>query len=608
MDRNTILAIVLSAVVLIGWQVFIAGPQQRAYEAAQAAQQQAAQAEQAKTAPAPGTAPRPAESGLPTLSVAEALAKAPGRVEIDSPALIGSINLMGARIDDLRLKNYHETVDKKSPLVRLLSPRETKHGHYMQEGWSTSASSGESAVWTAPPGARLTPQTPVTLTRREGGLVFEKTFSIDKEFMFTVKQTVRNEGSQTEAVTPYGLVVQRNIPDGSGKYSVVREGPVAVVDNSLLQRLYKKMAKGENVPELSGTKGWAGITNKYWLAAAIPPQGKKFTATLQNVGTAAEPIFQASYALDPVSLAPGQSTTLTSYLFGGAKVVDTLQAYEKSVDAFSDHPSKDAPGVWDLDKSVDWGTFIYPLTRPIFWTLNLFYGWTGNFGVAIMMLVLVIKVLTYPLANQAFASMAKMKKLQPEIKKLQERYADDKMKLQQEMMALYKKEKMNPLAGCIPIFIQMPIFYSLYKTLFVTIELRHAPFILWIKDLSAPDPTSVFNLFGLLPFDPTTIPFIGAFLGIGVLPLFMGAAMWIQTQLNPPPTDPTQKQIFAAMPIVFTFLFGQFAAGLVLYWFWNTALSVVQQYIIMKRNGVEVHLMNNLKLPWAAKNSAASGK
>ena len=597
MDRNLILAIVLSAGVLLTWQFFIAGPQQKAY---QAARQAAAEKEKAEHPESQLSTASPV-GAQHILGVDEALAEAPARVTIDTPAFVGSINLAGARIDDLKLKAYRETLDPASPMIRLLSPRDTKHGHYMQEGWVTGSGTGETAVWTAPEGARLTPETPVTLTRREGGLVFEKTFAVDDKFMFTLTQTVRNESGAPATLTPYGQVLQRNIPDASGHSSVVREGLVAVVDNSLLQRVYKKMAKGEPPKPLTGTKGWVGITNKYWLAAAIPPQGSTFKATLKNVGTVAEPLFQASYVLDPVTLAPGESTSLTSRLFGGAKDVDILQSYEKPVE-------KGGLGIWDLDKSVDWGTYIYPLTRPIFYTLNFFGDLTGNFGVAILILTLIIKALMFPLANSAFESMSKMKKLQPEMKKLQDRYKDDKEKLQQEMMALYKKEKLNPLAGCLPIIIQMPIFYSLYKTLFVTIELRHAPFMLWIKDLSAPDPTTIFNLFGLIPYDPTALPFIGHFLGIGVLPLLMGLAMWIQTKLNPPPTDPTQAQIFAMMPIVFTFLFSSFASGLVLYWFWNTSLSVAQQYIIMKRNGVEVHLFSNLKFPWAAKNTAENGK
>jgi YidC/Oxa1 family membrane protein insertase len=584
MDRNFILAIVLSAGVLLFWQLFIAGPQMEAYQ--QARKEAAAQQESSS----------PDFAGMATsdktIGVEEALAASPARVPIETPNLDGSINLVGARLDDLNLRNYRETIDRESPEIRLLSPRETEHGHYIQQGWVTPAGAGENAVWTLSKGDRLTPQTPVTLTRREGGLVFEKTYAVDDTFMFTVTQVVRNEGGEAVTVNAFGTVIQRGIPVDAGKYQILHEGPLAVVNNSLLERKYKRMAKDGRAPELNGDRGWVGITNKYWLAAAVPPQGQPFSISLRNVGTQAAPIFRSSYTLAAVTLAPGQTTTLTSHLFGGAKDVDILQAYEAE-------PDKGGLGVWDFDKAVDWGSVVWPLTRPIFWTLDYFGDLTGNFGVAILILTLIVKALMFPLANKAFESMSKMKKLQPEIKKLQERYAEDKMKLQQEMMALYKKEKMNPLAGCLPILIQMPIFYALYKTLFVTIELRHEPFILWIKDLAAPDPTSIFNLFGLIPYEPTAVPFIGAFLGVGVLPLLMGVSMWVQTKLNPPPTDPMQAQIFAMMPFIFVFLFASFSAGLVLYWFWSTVLSIVQQWIIMARNGVEVHLFANM--PWNRK-------
>ncbi|MGE0409799.1 MAG: membrane protein insertase YidC [Amphiplicatus sp.] len=590
MDRNFILAIALSLAVFLIWDFTVMAPQRAAQQAAREAASESAAAEEKTAAPDLGGL---IGGGAPPVSVEAALAEAPGRVAIDTPSLQGSINLAGARIDDLSLKNYRETLDPASPMIRLLSPANTEHGHYVQQGWGTASGGGENALWSAPEGARLTPATPVTLTRREGGLVFEKTFSVDEQFMFTVSQTVRNEGAAPATIEPYGLVIQRGIPTGAGRYAILHEGPIGVVGDSLLERKYKKMAKGAGLPGLSGDRGWVGVTNKYWLAAAIPPQGAAFTVLIRNAGTAAAPVFQSSYKLEPITIAPNDSAALTSYVFGGAKDVDILRGYERPVE-------KGGLGIWDFDRAVDWGNFWF-LTRPIFWTLDFFGDHIGNFGVAILILTLIIKALLFPLANKAYESMSKMKKLQPEIKKLQERYADDKMKLQQEMMALYKKEKMNPLAGCVPILIQMPIFYALYKTLFVTIELRHEPFILWIKDLSAPDPTTVFNLFGLIPYDPTAIPVIGAFLGVGVLPLLMGCAMWLQTKLNPPPADPMQAQIFGMMPIIFTFLFASFASGLVLYWFWNTSLSIAQQYIIMKRNGVEVNLMENLKLPWATK-------
>ncbi|MCB9955073.1 MAG: membrane protein insertase YidC [Parvularculaceae bacterium] len=587
MDRNLILAVALSALVLIGWELFINGPQREALQA-----QRKVVAEQAQMTASPAAEPELGVTPVATeMTVEEALAATPERVEIDTPNFKGSINLVGGRIDDLLLKQYHEELSDESPMIRLLSPANTEHGHYIQLGWAIGGKLAETVRWTAPEGAKLTPQTPVTLTRREGGLVFQKTFAVDDIFMFTVSQTVRNESDATQTLTPYGVVIQHSIPTGAGKYMILHEGPIAIAGKSLYERKYKKAVTA--VVEAKGDKGWAGITNKYWLAAAIPPQGEEFNLKIRNVSKTAVPTFQVAYDLSPRTLGPGETTTLTSHIFSGAKDVDILQSYEKPVE-------KGGLGIWDFDRAIDWGNF-FILTRPIFYTLNFFGDLTGNFGIAILLLTLVIKALMFPLANKAYESMSKMKKLQPEVQKLQERYKDDKVKLQQEMMALYQKEKMNPLAGCLPVIVQMPIFYALYKTLFVTIELRHAPFFGWIRDLSAPDPTTIFNLFGLLPYDPTSLPVIGAFLGIGVLPLLMGVAMWFQTKLNPPPSDPMQAQIFGLMPIMFTFLFASFASGLVLYWFWNTFLSIGQQWVIMKRNGVSVDWGTNLNLPWMKK-------
>ncbi|MFZ5616386.1 MAG: membrane protein insertase YidC [Pseudomonadota bacterium] len=577
MDRNTLLFIVLTAAILIGWDALVIGPQRQALREQQRIEREA------REAAAPGGASDLAGvEAEATLSVEAALAKAPARIAIDTPSLKGSINLSGGRIDDLSLKNYRETLDPESPLIRLLTPREAEHGHYIEQGFVASSEEGagltEGLVWAAPAGAVLTDKTPVTLTARLGDLVFEKIYSVDDTFMFTVKQSVRNEGVADAKVTPYGLVVQRGIPTDAGKYQILHEGPLAVVGKQLLERKYKNAVK--RTDEAAGEGGWVGITNKYWLAAAAPPQDQSFKATLKNVGTATAPIFRANYTLAERTVAPGQTIELASHLFGGAKDVDILRSYEAPVE-------KGGLGIRDLDKAVDWGNFFF-LTRPIFWLLDFFGDHIGNWGVAILLLTLVVKALLFPLANKAFESMSAMKKVQPKLEELKTKYGEDKMKLQQEMMALYQREKINPLAGCLPVLVQIPIFYALYKTLFVTIELRHEPFIWWIKDLSAPDPTSVFNLFGLLPFEPTAAPLIGAFLGIGVLPLLYGFASWFQMKLNPPAADPMQQQIMTMLPFVFVFLFASFASGLVLYWVWSTVLSVFQQWYIMKRNGVSI--------------------
>lgn len=594
MDRNTLLFIILTAAVLIGWDALVIAPQREALREQQRIEMEARKAAE------PSVAGDLAASADKTLGLDEALALAPGRVTIDTPSLTGSINLSGARIDDLSLKNYRELLDPKSAMIRLLTPREAEHGHYVEQGFV--ASSGgvsqltEALTWTAPDGATLTPATPVTLTARLGSLVFEKTYSVDDLFMFTVKQTVRNEGDEAAKVTPYGLVVQRGIPTGAGAYQILHEGPVAVVGTQLLERKYKKAIT--RADEAEGDQGWVGITNKYWLAAAAPPQGEAFKVTMKNVGTETAPIFRANYTLGEKTIAAGQSAELTSHIFSGAKDVDILRSYEQPVE-------KGGLGIKDLDKAVDWGNFFF-LTRPIFWLLDFFGDSIGNWGVAILLLTLVVKALLFPLANKAFESMSAMKKLQPKMEELKTKYGEDKAKLQQEMMELYKREKINPLAGCLPILIQMPIFYALYKTLFVTIELRHQPFALWIKDLSAPDPTSIFNLFGLLPFEPTAVPMIGAFLGIGVLPILYGLAMWFQTKLNPPASDPMQQQIMTMMPIIFVFLFASFGSGLVLYWLWSSILSILQQWYIMKRNGVSIDWGE--RLPFLKPKSAALEK
>ena len=585
MDRNVLLFIVLTAAVLVGWDALVIAPQREAIRAERAAE--------AAKAPAAETLPEDIVGGgasVSAISIEEALGKAPGRVKIDTPSLTGSINLLGARIDDLSLKNYREALDDHSgPMIRLLSPYEVEHGHYVEQGFSILAGENrgvmtDAITWTASPGAVLTPTSPVTLSAKIGALTFTKTYSVDDKFMFTVKQSVRNDGETEALVAPYGRVVQRGVPDGAGKQPILHEGPVAVVGDKLYENKYPKAIKRE--VDVDGQRGWVGITNKYWLAAAAPPQDEPIKISMRNGGTAAAPIFRAYYALAARAVGASKSVELTSHIFAGAKDVDVLQSYEKPVE-------KGGLGVWDLDRAVDWGNFFF-LTRPIFFVLNYFGNLTGNFGVAILLLTLVVKALMFPLANSAFDAMSKMKKLQPKMEELKVRAGDDKMKLQQEMMELYKKEKINPLAGCLPILAQMPIFYALYKVLFVTIELRHEPFVGWLKDLSAPDPTSIFNLFGLLPFEPTAVPVIGAFLGIGVLPLLMGAAMYVQTKLNPPATDPVQQQVLMMMPIIFVFLFASFASGLVLYWVWSTILSIVQQWYIMKRNGVSVDWSNLL--------------
>ncbi|WP_411817514.1 membrane protein insertase YidC [Hyphococcus sp. DH-69] len=599
MDRNLILAIALSMGVLLVWDIFIAGPQREAQQEALRAKQ----AEQAETIASNDDAEMLGGGAAvddKKQTVEEALATAGNRVKIKTDTVEGSINLNGGRLDDLVLLQYHQETDETSPPIRLLSPSETEHGHFVQQGWMMGRENATNAVWELKEGSVLTPSTPITLTRTKGDLVFEKKISIDDKYMFKVEQRVTNNSASERTLRSYATVTQRNTPEDYRNFMILHEGPLGVIGNTLYERKYKTLTKNKDKKvNASGEGGWVGITNKNWLAAAIPPSDMQIEAHLLNRGDKTDPIFEAFYLMPSEVIAPGQSVDITSYIFGGPKDVDLLQSYEAPVE-------KGGLNVRDFDKAVDWGHLFF-LTRPIFYTLNFFGDLTGNFGIAILILTLCIKLILFPVANKGYESMSKMKKLQPEIKKLQEKYADDKMKLQQEMMALYKKEKMNPLAGCLPILLQMPIFYALYKTLFVTIELRHQPF-LYISDLSAPDPTTIFNLFGLLPFDPTVLPLIGGMLAIGVLPVMMGIAMWFQTKLNPPPADPVQAQIFALMPFIFVFIFAPFAAGLVLYWFWNTALSILQQWLIMKKNGVSIDWGERFKLPGAKKDAAGDAK
>ncbi|MEL7200666.1 MAG: membrane protein insertase YidC [Pseudomonadota bacterium] len=595
MDRNTLLAIVLSAAVLLVWELVFGAPQRAALEAAR----EARQAEQAQEDPTSRIA---REAASRKLTLGEALAQTPDRVAIETPTLRGSINLIGGRFDDLVLKDYRETLDPDSDNIHLLQPATVEDAQYIQQDWLYGAASDEPRKWTLSTGTTLTPETPIVLTRQEGDIVFEKIISVDEQYMFTVEQTARNTGDNLVSVTPFALVIQKGIPDDLKGGGILHEGAVGIVGGKLYDRKYKKLAKGKTV-DATGTGGWIGITNKYWLAAAIPPQDVSFEAKYRNNNetetAATEPEFNTYYTLPAVNLNGGQSHSVKSHVFAGAKDVDILQAYEKPVE-------KGGLGILDLDKAVDWGSLNF-LTRPIFYVLNFFGNLTGNFGIAILILTLITKAILFPLANKGYESMTRMKQLQPKLEKLKERAGEDKAKLQQDMMELYKKENVNPMAGCLPILIQMPIFFALYKTLFVTLELRHEPFVGWIRDLSAPDPTSIFNLFGLIPWEPTALPLIGPFMGLGVLPILMGVAMWFQMSLNPPPSDPTQRQVMAMLPWIFMFLFSSFAAGLVIYWIWNTVLSVAQQVIIMRRNGVELDLKDRFSFLFPGDKTVAAG-
>jgi YidC/Oxa1 family membrane protein insertase len=584
-NRNLILAIVLSAIMMLGWEYFVVQPQMQAERARQAFlhRQPAAAAAHPE---APKTEVQP-QSGPGNLPRTQALAQSGARIAIDTPTLDGSLRLTGARFDDLRLKHYRETINPKSPEITLFSPERTRYPYYAVFGFVGAPGSGmkvpdESTPWKAVGGAKLSPDAPVTLQWDNGqGLIFTRTLAVDDQYMFTVGDAVTNKSGKPVLLYPYGYVARDGLPD-SKHYWALHEGFVGAADGALKDATYDDLKEGKPPVTFHSTGGWVGITDKYWMAAAIPPQNRSFDGSYRGSQTANVRAYQANYRLDGQSIAPGATLQLTQHLFAGAKVQSIIRHYE------------DTLGVERFDLAIDWGWFIF-LTKPIFLVLDFFYRYTGNFGLAILLLTVAMKLLFFPLADASYRSMSRMKKLQPEVERLRERFADDKMRQQQEMMELYKREKVNPLSGCLPMLIQIPVFFSLYKVLLVTIEMRQAPFFGWIHDLSAADPTQLLNLFGLLPY---SIPaFVPAILHVGVWPVLMGASQWVQTKMNPAPADPVQARMFAFMPLIFIFMLASLPAGLVIYWTWSNILSVAQQYVMMRRQGVEVHLFNNLKAP-----------
>jgi len=595
-NKNTLVFIVSAFAILLGYQFFVLGPNQKKMEAAARAKK-AAEA-QAAVAP-PGMTVGPDGSPQPIKLSRDVAKAASPRIAVDTPALAGSIALKGARIDDLWLKRYGQTAKKNAPPVELLRPTGAENAFFAEFGWAGANLSGlpdANTVWTALAGAVLRPGSPVVLTHDNGqGLIFTRTLSVDADAMFTVSDSVKNQGGQTLTLAPYASVQRWGIPTDLGKNHIVHEGGIGILGQDgyeLKQAKYQDWKKKKPLQEFSSKGGWTGITDKYWLAALIPSQDEAITARYKVTPVSGVDVYEANYTAAPRALAPGQTLTETTRLFAGAKTVPLLRQYEYAGNApsgwaFWDKRKADIPR---FDDAVDWGMFAL-ITRPIFNVLEIFYKLVGNFGIAIMLLTVTLKLLLYPLADKSYESMAKMKKIAPEVEKLKAKNKDDPAKLQQETMALYAKEKINPFMGCVPMLIQIPVFYSLYKVLTVTIEMRHAPFFGWIQDLSARDPTTFMNLFGLIPWDPATAPLIGTFLSgplhIGVWPLLYGFTMWLTTAMNPPAGDPMQQKIFQFFPLIFMFTLSQFAVGLVIYWCWSNVLTIIQQYIIMRRYKVD---------------------
>ncbi len=606
-NQNLILAILLSVIVFVAWTYFYGAPQmERQRQEAEISQQ--AQGTGQPTGPA-ANIPTPAGSetltspgipgaapGLGTASREQAIAATP-RVTIDTRSKRGSINLRGGRIDDLVLKNYQETVEPESPNIVLFSPSTSASPYYAEFGWIGDVPGGTpnaETVWTASSN-RLTPDAPVTLSYDNGqGVTFRRTITIDDDALFAIEDTVENQTGAALTLYPYGLISRHGRPDTLG-YFVLHEGMIGVLGEAGLQE-YTYGNVDEEVPLSPGVRGetwtdvvggWVGITDKYWAAVIVPDQTTPFQGRYTVQEDPLRPIYQSDVLGQPRVVAAGETAGSTKHLFAGAKEVDVVDTYH------------DRLGILKFDLLIDWGWF-YFITKPMFYALDFFYKMVGNFGVAILIVTVLLKILFLPLANKSYASMAKMKAVQPEMLALRDRYKDDRMKQQQELMELYKREKINPVAGCWPVLIQIPVFFALYKVLFVSIEMRHAPFFGWIQDLAAPDPTSIFNLFGLLPYE------VPALLLVGVWPILMGITMFVQMKMNPEPTDPVQKAVFTWMPLLFTFLLASFPAGLVIYWAWNNFLSVLQQGFIMRRHGVKIELWDNLRKLFQRKAPAES--
>ncbi len=597
-NRNFFITIALSVLILTLWQVFYMNPRIEAQretariEATREGEQQPAAegTTPAPTAQQPGAVPSLSGTDGSTPAGREQALTATGRVAIDTPSLEGSINLTGARLDDLKLKHYRLTVDKASPEIALLNPAALPNGYFAEIGFvgsgDTGAVPGPDTVWSVEGNPTLTPSTPVTLAyTNDKGLTFKRTISVDNQYMFTLSDTVENGGSAPATLSNYGRVTRFDKPTEAAAY-VLHEGLIGVTgEEGLQEHKYSDIEKNKQYTPGKSSDGWLGITDKYWAVTLVPADKQSFQPRFAYFEDGRHR-YQSDFLSDPITVAAGQSATVESLVFAGAKEVATINAYEKDRD------------IRRFDLLIDWGWFHF-ITKPMFWLIDTLYKFFGNFGVAILATTVIVKAIFFPLANKSYKSMANMKKVQPKMMEIREKYADDKMKQQQAMMELYKTEKINPIAGCWPVLLQIPVFFALYKVLYITIEMRHAPFFGWIHDLAAPDPTSLFNLFGLLPFAVPT------FLHIGVWPLIMGVTMFLQMRMNPTPPDPTQAAIFTWMPVIFTFMMAGFPAGLVVYWAWNNLLSIIQQGVIMKRQGAKIELWDNLAALFKKKPSPA---
>ena len=560
-NKNVLLAVILSTAILIGWSFYFENPEEAQRKRAEIQGKTETQTSAQKPEAPQSSKINPAKS----ISRNEAL-KESDRVLIENKNLSGSISLRGALIDDIILKNYRETLDANSKPIILLSPKKYEQGYFVESGWATTKSDvkvpDNNSLWQIKEGKKLTTNSPVTLewNNREG-LVFLKKIEIDDKYLFKITEIVRNDKNKAVDLFHYGQITKNAKPTTENFY-ILHEGLVGVVDKNLKEETYSAVEKEKKT--YNGKSGWFGITDKYWMSAIIPESGKSFKGEYSFTSN-----YKANFIIsEPNTIGPQKSTTSNIKIFIGAKEVYPIDDYaeKEKIDRF--------------DLAIDWGWF-YFITKPLFFVIDYIFKIVGNFGVAIIILTALVRIVFFPLSNYSFKSMAKMKVLQPEMLRLKELYKDDAKRTQQEMMALYKREKVNPLSGCLPILVQIPIFFAVYKMLFVTLEMRHAPFFGWIKDLSAADPTTIFNLFGLIPWEPPT------FLMIGIWPILMGVTMYFQQKLNPAPPDPIQAKIFAWFPFIITIMLASFPSGLVIYWTASNILTMAQQYYIMRKTTVK---------------------
>lgn len=558
-NYNFLITMVLSLSIVFGWSYF--------FEKKPTSPATSTQKSETSLTVTPSEDSLAIKAHLQTaLSREEAIAK-DKRIPIRTDKLTGSIRLIGARLDDLTLAQYHETTDPSSAKVTLLNPENARAGYYVDLGWlsigSTIKTPDDQTLWSTQD-HELTINKPLTLTWDNGeGVVFTRKISIDENYMFRIENTVSNN-TQTNLQLQHFTLTRRHGRPQTSDYMALHEGVVAYLEDKLQEVKYADLQdKGRY--EFQSQKGWFGFTDKYWLTAVLPTQGRQSVVHFRHVQQNDEPRFQVDSLSPQTTVQPSGSFTEVVSIFSGPKELKLLDSYETKLN------------VEHFDLAVDFGWF-YFITKPLFYFLSSLQKWLGNLGVAILALTVILKLLFFPLANKSYRSMARMKQMQPMMESLKERFGDDKIRFNQEMMALYKKEKVNPASGCVPMIIQIPFFFALYKVLFISIEMRHAPFWGWIQDLSAPDPTTVFNLFGLIPWDPPS------FLMIGVWPLIMGVTMFVQQKLNPPPADPMQAKMFLVMPFMFTYMLAQFPVGLVIYWAWNNVLTIAQQWAIMRQN------------------------